>query len=110
MKKTIVTTVVLLMLVGASGWFAKNRVVTKTDVTIVQVQTVVGKTVLEATKNAEYMGSGNMAYVTAINGRKADPAKREFWELLVNDKQTQVGAGSYIIKPGDKIVWKISNY
>ncbi len=73
----------------------------------------VGKTALEATQaNIEVVatGTGTNAFVTSIGGRTAGTKEREFWELIANGAQTQVGAGSYIIQNGDKIEWKISTY
>jgi hypothetical protein len=75
----------------------------------------IGKTVLEATQTAtngklETTGTGKNAFVTSINGRSADPAKREFWELIVNGLQAEVGAGSYIIKEGDQIEWHMNKF
>lgn len=73
----------------------------------------IGKTALEATEaklKTEKTGEKENAFVTSIEGRTADSKKREFWEFLVNDKQAEIGAGSYIIQNGDQIEWKISNY
>jgi hypothetical protein len=75
----------------------------------------VGKTALEVTRQVaggllETKGEGTSAYVVAINGRRADSGKREFWELLVNGQPSAVGAGSYLIKAGDVIEWKIGTY
>jgi hypothetical protein len=73
----------------------------------------VGKTALEATEAKTSVvanGKGVNAFVTSINSRQADTDKHEFWEFDVNGVETEVGAGSYIIKNHDEIEWKINNY
>ena len=75
----------------------------------------VGNTVLDATKkvtngNMETQGEGVNAFVISINERTADIQGKEFWELIVNGKPSEVGAGSYVIKEGDSIEWKISTF
>lgn len=55
-------------------------------------------------------GEGKNAFVLAINQREADMAKREFWALYVNGKQAQVGAGSYVLKNGDRVKWQVEKY
>lgn len=55
-------------------------------------------------------GKGANAFVTTINGKKADTAKRQYWAFYVNNQQSIVGAGSYQLKDGDKIEWKIEKY
>ena len=55
-------------------------------------------------------GGRENAYVIEINGRKADDSKKEFWSFYVNGKMSLVGAGSYLLKNGDKIEWKIETY
>lgn len=73
----------------------------------------VGKTALEATQavaKIETSGEGINAFATGINGRVADSKKREFWELVINGKSADVGAGSYKIQNGDKLEWKLSLY
>ncbi len=79
----------------------------------IDISSFIGKTVLEATQNfaeVEKTGSGENAYITSINGVSADPKKREFWELVLNGKPAETGAGSIIIKRGDQIEWRINNY
>lgn len=95
----------------------KTQVVTESTLKIndksFDINSFVGKTALEATEaNAkiETKGTGEMAFVTKIDGKLAEPNKKEFWEMLVNGKQAEVGAGTYIIKSGDQIEWKLSNY
>lgn len=73
----------------------------------------IGKTALDATEaklKTEKTGEKENAFVTSVEGRAVDSKKREFWEFLVNGKQAEIGAGSYIIQNGDQIEWKISNY
>lgn len=73
----------------------------------------IDKTALEATQaNAKVVttGSSTNAFVTSINGVSADSQKHEFWEFDVNGNQAQVGAGSYTVRNGDQILWKISTY
>jgi hypothetical protein len=55
-------------------------------------------------------GEGANAFVTTIGGRAADDAKHEFWAFYVNGEQAQVGAGSYVMKDGDVITWKLETY
>lgn len=77
------------------------------------VSQYIGGTALVATETKvkiEKTGEKENAFITSIEGKAADPKKREFWEFLVNGKQTKVGAGSYIVQNGDQIEWKISNW
>ncbi len=72
-----------------------------------------GITALDFTKSiadVETSGEGEMAFVTSIDGRAADASKNEFWELVVNGESSQVGAGSYVVKNGDEIEWRISTF
>lgn len=71
------------------------------------------KTALEFTKNIAKVitkGEGVNAYVIEINGRLADETKKEFWAFYINGKTAEVGAGSYKLKDGDKIEWKLETY
>ena len=65
---------------------------------------------LNTTHKIVAKGEKENAFITAIDGRVADPQKKEFWAFYVNGKQAQVGAGSYIIKKNDTIEWKIETY
>lgn len=72
-----------------------------------------GKTALDLLNKftkVETKGEGANAYVTSINGKKALTEKKEYWAFYVNGKPAAVGAGSYKLKSGDKIEWKIEKY
>lgn len=73
-----------------------------------------GKTALELLQknypDTQVSGTGANAFVTSINGYMADTAKHEFWKLVVNGQDAQVGAGSLVTKNSDNIVWRIDTY
>ncbi len=114
----------VFFLVVTFGYFLFTKVDSKkTENDTIQVQAseitidtskFVGKTALEATKEKvneiKTEGTGVNAYVTSLNGRAADTKNNEFWELTINGKASEVGAGSYIIKEGDKIIWQIKTF
>ena len=113
-----------LLIIAVLGFFVVGKINdNKPNENTVQVQTneisidaskYAGRSALEATmaevREIKTEGSGINAYVTALNGRAADTAKNEFWELIINGKPSEVGAGSYIIKDGDNITWKINTF
>lgn len=79
----------------------------------VKHEIIIGKTALDFIKEktiVQTKGEGVNAYVIKINGRIADDTKKEFWAFYVNGKQAEVGAGSYKLREGDKILWKIETY
>ena len=55
-------------------------------------------------------GEGVNAYVVSINGKEAMTTKKEYWAFYINGKPATAGAGSYKLKQGDKIEWKIEKY
>lgn len=74
---------------------------------------VINKTALDLTKekaNTKTKGEGENAYVTEINGITAQDSKKEYWAFYVNGKMAEVGAGSYKLKNGDRIEWKLATY
>ncbi|WP_162616381.1 DUF4430 domain-containing protein [Xylanimonas allomyrinae] len=87
---------------------------TSADGTEVSYQGVAGKTALEwllaLDPQAFADGEGANAFVTTIGGRASDQSKNEFWAFYVNGEQAQVGAGSYVMKDGDEITWKLETY
>lgn len=75
----------------------------------------VGGNALDLTKKATNgkvvtTGTGENAFITSINGREASTDKKEYWKLVINGKDSEVGAGSYSVKEGDNIVWEIATY
>lgn len=47
--------------------------------------------------------SGPTRFVTAVDGKKADSSKQEWWNLKVNDENSVTGVDDTIINDGDKI-------
>lgn len=129
MKKQIIIYVTLVILVAGAiiGGFYLYRSFTPTPealVTSVKVcnATDNGKTIIYQGKNnttaldllekncdIETSGTGESAFVTSINGTKANSAN-EFWSFEVNGEMASVGAGSYITKDSDTIAWKLSSF
>ncbi len=71
-----------------------------------------GKTALKVLqKNAKILtsGTGKNAFITSINGVKANP-KNQYWQLIVNGKSASVGAGSLITKDSDTITWELTSF
>ncbi|OGK19904.1 hypothetical protein A3C23_04350 [Candidatus Roizmanbacteria bacterium RIFCSPHIGHO2_02_FULL_37_13b] len=71
------------------------------------------QTALEALKSktvVQTKGEGENAYVTTINNVEASESKKQYWVFYVNGKPSMVGAGSYKLKNGDNIEWKIATY
>jgi len=52
-------------------------------------------------------GSGEMTFIDSINGKSTNP-NSEYWSYKVNGEIAMVGAGSYITKENDTIVWEIT--
>lgn len=72
-----------------------------------------GKTALDLLRKTAVVktqGSGRNTFVLEINNIKAENSQKEYWAFYVNSKIAAVGAGSYLLKMGDKIEWKIENY
>lgn len=69
-----------------------------------------GKTALDLLKakyqKVETQSSSVGDFVTAIDGKKADPAK-EYWAFYLNGALASEGAGTYITKSTDKIEWRL---
>jgi len=64
---------------------------------------------LEADPTAVVEGEGEMAFVTAVQGRAAD-ADSEFWALYVDGQSAQVGAGALETESGQTITWKLEEF
>jgi|ERR1051326_2763091 hypothetical protein len=61
---------------------------------------------LKATHKVEVKAYSFGDMITSIDDNKADT--QHFWEFFVNGKSSNVGAGSYKPKDGDKIEWKLT--
>ena len=79
----------------------------------IKQEIISGKTALDLTKekaSVQIKGEGTNAYVTEINGQEALNAKKEYWAFYVNGEIAEIGAGSYQLKEGDRIEWRIEKY
>lgn len=75
-----------------------------------------GSTVFDVLKQASEKNGVDLKYknyggdmgvfVELIDGVGNDPAGKKWWQYWVNNKYSQVGAGSYSIQPGDVIEFK----
>jgi hypothetical protein len=79
------------------------------------VENIDGMTALDATREAadgqmEVSGTGGGAFVTGIAGRNVKAENKEFWEMMINNQPAVVGAGTYVVQPGDTVEWRVSTY
>lgn len=121
--------VLVILAIFAGYFFYQNKLLTTKKSVVQQTFTIYfktagqtnftkqeiisGKTALDLTKekaNIKTKGEGVNAYVTEINGIIAQDSKKEYWAFYINSKMATVGAGSYQLKQGDKIEWKIEKY
>ena len=132
-KNIILVVVALVILLGGGYYFVNknDKQETKTTTASTQdkaitlsvkadgsekkytVENAVGKTALAATEETVTVGKtgeGKDAFINSINGRVASDSKKEFWKLVINGKDAQVGAGSYTLVKGDIISWEIATY
>ena len=126
-KFFILVLVILAVFTGYSFYQSKSQltkkpVVQQQNLTVylklanqdfIKQEIISGKTALDLTKekaNIKTKGEGVNAYITEINGQEALNSKKEYWAFYVNGKMAEVGAGSYQLKDGDKIEWKIEKY
>lgn len=52
----------------------------------------------------------NSGLVVAIDNKKADSSKHQYWAFYINGKLSDVGPSDYKTRDGDKILWKIESY
>lgn len=127
MKKRILIIVASILViaglsVGGVMWANSNKSTTKaaqttsttqqptTSITYKGKAGVTALVLLQQAAKVDMTGTGDMAYVTAINGSTADSTKKQYWEFDVNGAAATVGAGSYVTKDDDSITWKLSSY
>jgi hypothetical protein len=106
--------VVSLAVLGAGVYVSRtsqpvsNDKITNVNVTEVSYTGVEGKNALEllrAGHSIETKTSSFGDYVQSIDGVAADSS--HFWGFYVNGKMAEVGAGSYVTKSSDTVLWKL---
>ena len=129
MKK--IFTFILVGLIIIFGYYFYQNKISTTKKSVVQQQNITvylkligqtdfikqvasaNQTALDFTKEKAKVttkGEGSSAYVVKINSKLAEDSKKEFFAFYINDKMAEVGAGSYKLRQGDKIEWKIEKY
>ena len=54
-----------------------------------------------------YTGMG--FFITSLSGTKQNPKNSDYWTLYINDKESQTGVSSALLKNGDSGEWKLEN-
>lgn len=54
-----------------------------------------------------YTGMG--FFITSLSGTKQNPKNSDYWTLYINDKESQTGVSSALLKNGDSVEWKLEN-
>ena len=126
-KQQIIAAVVAVVLVIsaiAAGVYYSESIKTSSPLTLSEVAkpklvnntlTYQGKdgvtalTLLQQNATIVTSGTGEMAYVTTIDGVAANPTN-QYWQLFVNGKSASVGAGSLVTKSTDTIKWELSSF
>ncbi len=125
-KRTIIYIIVALLAIGTVAtsvyYFQTNNKITTTKTQPKKTVTPTSKDVIYngkvgetalvlLEKNASIVtsGTGEMTFVTTINGVTANP-KNQYWSFNVNGKAASVGAGSYITNDSDTITWKLTSF
>ena len=57
----------------------------------------------------EATGSGELAFVTSINGIQNQGAGGRNWVFYVNDELANAGSGDYKLNESDKVLWKFKD-
>lgn len=130
MKKQILTYIVIVTVavgVIVGGFYGYQALTAKPAVSVTTVTTTCdtsdnGKTVtykgednstaldlLNKYCTTESQGQGQSAFITKINDVTAN-STNEFWSFKVNGEMATVGAGSYITKSSDTIIWELSSF
>jgi hypothetical protein len=55
-------------------------------------------------------GSGRGAFVSSIAGVANGDSDGRYWLFDVNGEQSTVGAGSRVLEPGDRVLWRLDYY
>ena len=115
--KTNIIVVVLIAALGLGGWaYIANSPSHKVDVvtnaqhqlTQLSYKGQSGQNALallkkHATVATKHYSFGDM--VTSVNGVNGTGPK--YWTFYINGKMAEVGAGSYVTKNGDTLMWRL---
>lgn len=121
-KKVLALIVLLVALIASATFFVSNQPainpVTLPTISLqqeVQAENLTyqgesGKDALTLLKQKATVELDKSGLVIAINGRKSDNSKHEYWAFYVNGKSASVGPADYQTQDADTIEWKINKY
>jgi len=115
MKKILIGIILILAVFFALGLGTKKNGTADAPTTSLVSEEVSykgesGKDALTILKQKFLVSQNNSGLVEAIGGRKADPAKHEYWAFYVNGKTASVGSADYKTADKDLIKWKVEKY
>lgn len=119
-KKIIISLVVIALVLVPAVWWGISLNTRANNVAQVQSTTQISSTEIsyvakpgvtslqqlkDAVKDVTTKASQYGEYVDAIDGHKGGD-EGKYWSFYINGKMSDVGAGSYVQKGGEQIVWK----
>lgn len=115
MKKILIIIILILAVFFVLGFNAKQKETVNTQIVLpvsaaVSYKGEAGKDALTILKQKFSVSQDNSGMVNAIDSRKADGAKHEYWAFFVNGKMASVGPADYKTTNSDSIEWKIEKY
>lgn len=119
-RLSFVSGILFALIIGAMFFFSSPAGVKDLSQESVQQDIVIADTftysgqanedALTILKNKTEVQQATSGLVTSINGRQADPAKKEYWSFYVNGKMAPVGPAEYITEASDVVEWKVESY
>jgi len=72
------------------------------------------QTAAEATRRlslpSEWRGAGEMAFLESLDGVANQGADGLNWQVEVNGRYAERGAGALRLRPGDRVLWRLAPY
>ncbi len=85
----------------------ESKITTKNQISVIDLLVAASQ---KAGFPIEHRGSGETAFVEAIDGVKGGEDGKNWWMYYVNDKLAKQGSGVYQLKSGDRVRWSLGKY
>ena len=80
------------------------------DVGVTTVWDVLISSAIQPPLKPTATGQGANLYVTSIGGVAQNASTGYYWVYFVNGSEPNVGAGAYLVQPGDSIAWDYKHF